>query len=430
MEPEILLQNLIKFNTVNPPGNEYRCIKYIDKILTENGIKTKILFKDPKRLNLYARIKGGSNSSPLLIYGHLDVVKAESDKWSIDPFKGIIKEGMVWGRGALDMKGGIAMYICAVLKAVNEKVKLPGDIILCFLSDEEEESKSGAEYITENYKDLFNNVKYAISEFGGFTIHIAGKKFYPVQIAEKQICRIEAVFTGDPGHGSLVSGNTAFKKAAQFINKNDYFKYPVHIHPAVKLMVNRIGSTLGFPLNLIFLLLLNPALTNLILKIMGPKGDIFKPMFKNILNPSVINGGDKINVIPSDITVKMDGRLIPGVTKDDFIYEIKKVCGSDFILKNIDYKGYEHNINQGLFSKIESALKESDPEGIPVPFLLPGSTDARFFSKLGIQTYGFIPIELPKDIPFFKTIHGIDERIPVASLKKGVSAVYNFIKNF
>src|SRR2546421_635318 len=201
--PAELLQQLIRFNTTNPPGNEAACIAYINKLLTEAGFSTTILAADPARPNLIARLQGQGNAPPLLLQGHVDVVTTEKQVWQQPPFAGNIVDDYVWGRGTLDMKGGVAMMIAAFMRAGAEGASLPGDIILAVVSDEEDGGEYGAKYLVENHADLFKGVRYALGEFGGYTAHIAGKKFYPIQVLEKQVCWMRAMVRGPGGHGSL-----------------------------------------------------------------------------------------------------------------------------------------------------------------------------------------------------------------------------------
>ena len=187
--PAELLQNLIRFNTTNPPGNETACVEYIAGLCHSLGIETRTYAKDPERPNLVARIKGEGRAAPLLLYGHVDVVSTANQDWQHPPFSGDIADGMIWGRGALDMKGGVAMMTAAFLRAEAEGLALPGDVILCILSDEEAGGEYGAAYLVEGHPELFAGVKYAIGEFGGFPIYIGGKKFFAVQVSEKSSCR-------------------------------------------------------------------------------------------------------------------------------------------------------------------------------------------------------------------------------------------------
>ena len=425
-----ILQKLIRFNTSNPPGNELECMHYIQGLLEEAGVKSRLLFKDKNRPNLYARIRGRGESAPLMLYGHLDVVGAHGLEWKSPPFEGRLSDGCVWGRGALDMKGAIAIMISAVLQCLKEKVSFPGDVILCFLSDEEAEGEYGAKYVTEQHPELFDGIQYAIGEFGGFPLYIGKKKIYLIQVAEKKICRLQLDFRGDEGHGSIVIPNNALQKAADFINRLNKKGLPLHISPVTRNMLKEIAESLSFPGNLIFYLLQNRFLTKHILKRLKKLNYIFYPLLHNIANPSIISGGDKINVIPGLVKIKMDGRVLPEIRNDDFMKEVRQLAGKEVELKVLQNEERKYPVNYNLFDRLKSILLEMDPGASVVPFMLPGSTDGRFFSNLNIQTYGFIPVNMPKDLNFMKMIHGKDERIPVTCLHYGTKAIYRLLKQF
>src|ERR671917_1957852 len=191
--PAELLQRLIRFNTTNPPGNERECVEWIDELLREGGFETQILAKDPERPNLLARLKGRDQAPALLLYGHVDVVPVEGQSWRHPPFEGKNVDGLVWGRGALDMKGGVAMMLAAFLRAKAEGLAPPGDVLLLVLSDEESGGDYGAKYLVEEHARLFDGVRYALGEFGGFSLYVGRRRFYPIQVAEKQLCFLRAV---------------------------------------------------------------------------------------------------------------------------------------------------------------------------------------------------------------------------------------------
>src|SRR5579859_628905 len=198
--PVALLQRLIQFDTTNPPGDEAACIAYINNLLVEAGIETTLLARDPSRLNLLARLPGRGQAPPLLLQGHVDVVTTAHQTWQYPPFEGRLVDDYIWGRGALDMKGGVAMMIAAVLRAKAEHRVPPGDVLLLLVSDEEAFGEYGARYLVEEHAGLFAGVRYALGEFGGFTLHLGGRRFYPIQVAEKQHCRVLATVRGPGGH--------------------------------------------------------------------------------------------------------------------------------------------------------------------------------------------------------------------------------------
>ena len=430
-QPIELLQQLIRFNTSNPPGNERECITYLAHLLEAAGIEVHLLSKDSHRPNLVARLRGKKDGSPLLLYGHVDVVPADGKDWKYPPFEAKVADGFVWGRGALDMKGAVTMMVCAFMKAKAENLHLPGDVVLCLLSDEEDLGECGARFLVEHHPEIFKGIHYALGEFGGFTLHVSGKKFYPIEIAQKQKCIIKAIVHGPGGHGSSAVRGGAMAKLAKFLEQLDRNNLPVHVTPAAKRMFNAMADVLPFPTGWILRQLLNPKRTDFILKnILGEKGNVFVPMFHNIVNATMLKGSERVNVIPSEIEVQMDVRLLPGLGPDDVIKELRPIVGDDVKLEVMLYNEGPAEPDMRLFNMLAGILKEADPDGIPVPLLLTASSDARFFSRLGIQTYGFTPMQLPDDMNFNRTIHAVDERIPVNTLEFGINALYQAMQRF
>jgi acetylornithine deacetylase/succinyl-diaminopimelate desuccinylase-like protein len=430
LRPVGLLQRLIAFDTTNPPGNEAECISFINGLLTEAGIETTILAQAPNRPNLVARLAGQGNAAPLLLYGHVDVVTTKNQKWRYPPFSGMISDGYVWGRGALDMKGGVAMMLAAFLRAKAENLTLPGDVVLAVVSDEETGGDYGARYLVENHADLFRGIRYAIGEFGGFTFYVGNRRFYTIMVAEKQACWLKATVRGPGGHGAMPVRGGAMAKLSHLLSQLDKHHLPVHVTPIVGSMVKTITKSVGGITGLMLHQLLNPVLTNTILKLMGERSRVFAPLLRNTVSPTVLHGSSQLNVIPSEVSVELDGRLLPGFQFEDMETELRRIIGNDVELEVIRYEPGSTGTDIGLFDTLADILREADPEGIAVPLLLSGVTDGRFFSKLGIQTYGFLPMQLPKDVNFAQTIHAADERIPVDAVDFGANAIYKLLKSF
>ena len=428
--PAELLRCLIQFDTTNPPGNEAECITFINGLLTEAGVETTILAQTPERPNLIARLPGQGCASPLLLYGHVDVVTTENQQWQHPPFEGKVMGGFVWGRGALDMKGGVAMMLAAFLRAKTEDLKLPGDVILAIVSDEEAGGDLGSKYLVENHADLFDGIRYAIGEFGGFTFYVGKQRFYPVMIAEKQICWLKATVRGPGGHGSLPVRDGAMAELSRLLERLDRRRLPVHVTPVAHLMIKTIASASGGLEGLILSQLTNPLLTDSVVNILGERGRIFDSILHNTVSPTILQGSTKINVIPSEVTVELDGRLLPGYHPDDMIAELNRIVDDNIEIEVVRHDPGPTEPDMGLFDLLAGILRQADPDGIPLPFLLSGVTDARFFSQLGIQTYGFLPMTLPEDFDFSQTIHAADERIPVEAIDFGANAIYELLKRF
>jgi acetylornithine deacetylase/succinyl-diaminopimelate desuccinylase-like protein len=428
-EPAALLQKLIQFDTTNPPGNERECVLFVRDLLAEVGIESQLFGKSAERPNLVARLPSQGNSPPLLLYGHVDVVTTEDQPWTHPPFEGRLVDGFIWGRGALDMKGGVAMMLAALLRAKCDGLKLPGDVVLAIVCDEEAGGDLGAKYLVENHPEQFTKIRYALGEFGGFPLTVGTQRFYPIQVAEKQICWIKAIVCGPGGHGSMPVRDGAMAKLGRFLVDLNKRRLPVHITSIANRMIETISSTIGGVGGLVLGQLLNPKLTNIVLKLLGERGRVFDPLLHNTVSPTVLNGSQKINVIPSEVSVELDGRLLPGYGPDDLLNELRQIT-QDIEFEVIRYDPCPGAPDMGMFDKLAGILHGADPTGVPVPWLLSGSTDARYFSRLGIQTYGFLPMQLPEDFNFINFIHAANERIPVAALDFGVNAIYQVLQQF
>ncbi|MBW2117321.1 MAG: M20/M25/M40 family metallo-hydrolase [Deltaproteobacteria bacterium] len=429
--PSELLQNLVRYDTTNPPGNEEECIAYINDLLLRAGFETTLLAKDPNRPNLLTRLKGRGSAPPLLMYGHVDVVTTANQEWKYPPFEAKVVDGFVWGRGALDMKGGVAMMLAAIMRAKEEGMAPAGDIMLAILCDEESGSEYGARYLVDKHPEQFSGIKYAIGEFGGYTAHVGSKKFYPIQIAEKQPCRMKAIVRGPGGHGARPMRGGAMAKLAELLFRLDKHRLPVHITPVTRQMIEIFASNLPFPKGLIFRQLLNPSLTNSILKLLGDLSQYLDPLLHNTVNATIVRGGEKLNVIPSEVIVDLDGRLLPGFSPDHMLAELRKIIGDEVELELLRRApATPAETDMGLFSTLAAVLQDADPDAIPMPLLLPGFTDGRVFANLGIQTYGFTPMKLPVGFNFFETIHAADERIPVEAMDFGANAVYELMRRY
>lgn len=428
--PLELLQNLIRFDTTNPPGNERPCIEYIQGLLEAAGVETTLVARSPSRPNLLARLKGEGRAAPLLLYGHVDVVGTRGQQWTHPPFEGRIADGFIWGRGALDMKGPLTVLLSAFLKAKAERVALPGDVLFAALADEEAGDEFGARYLVDEHPGLFEDVRYALGEFGGFNMSLAGRRIYPIMVAEKQICQMKAVFRGPGGHGSLPVRGGAMVRLGEALRTIDRHSLPVHVTPAVRLMVETLGRALPGAAGFALRLLLVPGLTGVALKALGRRGKLFAPLFRNTLSPTRLHAGGEINVIPAEVALEMDGRMLPGLRPETMLAETRRLIGDFGEVEILRSDPGPAAPDMGLFATLGEVLSGFDPQGAAVPFVMMAVTDARFLSKLGIQTYGFTPLKLPDDFDFLAAAHAADERLPVDALDFGVQAVFEVLKRF
>jgi acetylornithine deacetylase/succinyl-diaminopimelate desuccinylase-like protein len=427
--PVELLRNLIRFDTSNPPGRERECIAYIDELLQDAGLETTTRARDAERPNLIARLAGRGEAPPLLLYGHVDVVTTEGQQWRHPPFEARLEDGYVWGRGALDMKGGLAMLISALLRVKAAGLVPRGDLVFCALSDEEGFGDYGAKFLVEQHPELFEGVRYAIGEFGGFTLHISGRRFYPIQVAEKQICTLRATVRGRGGHGAMPIRGGAMRRLARLLTRLDRARLPVHVTPVVREMLRSIAAASPSPAKHVFGRLASPTLASAALRAMGDRAGRLDPMLRNTVSPTVLQASEKVNVIPSEVGVLLDGRLLPGFGPDDLIAEVGRVVG-DVDLELVRYDPGSGEPDMGLFGVLADVLRDIDPGSTPVPLLMVGVTDGRFLSRLGIQSYGYLPMSLPPDFDFWQYIHAADERIPAAAVDFGSEAVYRVLERY
>ena len=426
-DPVELLRELIRFDTSNPPGNERPCIEYVADVLRASGVEP-LIVGNPERPNLVARLAGRGESPPLLLYGHVDVVPADPAEWQHDPFAGDLVDGVVWGRGALDMKGGVAMLVSAFLRAAAEPP--PADLILTLASDEEAGSRLGAKLLVEEHAELFDGVRFALSEIGGFTEWVGGRRLYPIQVAEKQRCLIRATIHGAGGHPSTVVQDTAATNLGKLLTRLDKRRLPVHFTPVVREMLAAMAGALPLYERLALRPLTVPALTDRILDLFGKDAESLDPLLHNTATPTFVRGGDSSNVVPTEIVVELDGRVLPGHTPQDLVRELEGLLDGPVDLELIDAEPASRpDPDLTLYPMLADVLREHDPGGTPMPTLVPGYTDARYFAQLGIQTYGFLPMRLPKQITT-ALIHAPDERIPAEAVEFGASCVYDAIRRY
>lgn len=424
-----IAQDLIRMPTVNPPGNEKPAIDYVFDLLTRHGIHCDLYSKDPNRPNLVARIAGrGNNVPPLLLYGHVDVVPVDESSWSTDPFSGEIKNGYLWGRGALDMKGGLAMLIAAFLHYHQS----PGeaDLILTVLSDEETGGEYGAHFLCEQHANLFQRVKHAIGEFGAFSFYVRGCHFLPIQIQEKIHCSLNVNLSGTGGHASIPTKDNVNLIAAKVMLAIEKKQAKWSITPVARSMIKGIRARLqGMPKLVLSLLLFTPTIP-IGLKLAGGARKIFEPVLRTSVTPTVIRSGLKRNVIPEVLTLEYDIRMLASDSEQALRERLRKagLKPEQITLKFSSRSAREPDMSQ--FSRLSEILSRVAPDATPVPMLLPGVTDGRHFSTLGIQTYGFLPMIMPPDIAFNQLIHGRDERISLETLEKGSDAILQYIESY
>jgi acetylornithine deacetylase/succinyl-diaminopimelate desuccinylase-like protein len=322
------------------------------------------------------------------------------------------------------MKGGVAMMLATLLQAKAEGFMPAGDVVLAILSDEERLGDHGAKYLVENHAEQFEGIRYAIGEFGGFTSYLGRRKFYPIQVAEKQVCHLRATVRGRGGHGSMPLRDSAVVKLGPLLQSLTCRRLPVHITPAARQMLTSAALALPLPTSLGLRLLLMPDLTDTLLNLLGDKGRVFDPLLHNSVNVAEVRGD------ANEIVLELGGLLLPGYSPDVLMAELRHLIGDQVELELIRYDPGPSEPDMGLFSTLADILEEADPGSIPLPQLSPAITDARFFSQLGIQTYGFVPMKLPANPDLVQTIHAADERIPVGAVRFGQDAIYQVLQRY
>ncbi len=428
-----LCQTLLRIDTTNPPGRERAAAEVVADELRQAGLEPKLLESAPERANVVARLSGTGELPPLLLTAHLDVVEADSAVWKQPPFSGNIVDGCLWGRGAIDMKNMAAMSIAIMTRLSREKRKLRRDIIFAAVADEEAGCDHGSKFLVENHADLVR-AEYAIGESGGYTLHIGGGIFYPIQVAEKGICWVRARVTEEAGHGSMPREDSAIIKLANAIAKLGEDGLPIHITPHVRDFVQGLASRKAGPLTPLLLKLLNPTVAPYILKRLPDRmlARSFGSLLANTASPTILRAGAKINVIPGVAEMDIDGRTLPGQTEDDFLRELSTVLGPGIsleVLRSMPATTTEP-IESPLYDTIRAAILEREPKAAVIPYMIPGFSDAKYFTKLGAKWYGFSPVKMPPDIRFAELFHGRDERIPVEGLAWGTDLLFDVVQRF
>ena len=430
-DPVELLRQLIRFDTTNPPGNEAQCVGWIKDLCDATGLSTKVLAKDAARPNLLARMPGRGVAPPLLLQGHVDVVTTDGQSWRHDPFGAELIDGEIWGRGALDMKGGVAMMLAAILRFAEAAEPPPGDLLLCVLSDEENLGAYGARFVVEEHHELFEGVRHALGEFGGARAELAGLSAYPIQVGEKQVCWMRATVRGRGGHGSIPMRGGAMAKLARLLSRLDAQRLPVHVTEIPRSMIETAAAALPAGGRELADALLDPERTDATLDMIGEAGQMLDPMLHNTVNVTVVRGGAKINVIPSQVQLELDGRLLPGQTADDLFRELHELAeDEDLELEVISYEPGSDRADLSLMPLLSDVLSVADPDAVPLPMLIPGISDGRFFARLGIQTYGFLPMRLSADMKLTSLIHAADERVPAHEIGWGTDRICEVLTRY
>ncbi len=416
-----LLGELIRINTSNPTHPERPAAEWVVGKLDEVGIESKVYESEPGRASVVARITGSdSTRSPLLIHGHLDVVPANAAEWSVDPFGGDVRDGYVWGRGAVDMKDMDAMTLAVVRDWARTGRVPPRDIVLAFVADEEAGGQKGAHWLVDKHPDLFADCSEAISEVGGFSVSMGGDlRLYLIQTAEKGLGWLRLRAEGRPGHGSMLHDDNVVTKLAAAVTRIGTYEFPLAVTDTVRAFLEQISAITGLDID--------PDDPEPALAKLGAMARMIGATIRNTANPTMFDAGYKENVIPSRAEAVIDTRFLPG-QEDELLAKIDELAGDgitrEWVIRDI---AVETSFDGAIVDAMSAALKAEDPGAHLVPYLMSGGTDAKSFSTLGIRCFGFSPLQLPAGLDFTALFHGIDERVPVDGLQFGVRVLDRFL---
>jgi acetylornithine deacetylase/succinyl-diaminopimelate desuccinylase-like protein len=421
-----ICQDLIRIPSVNfgeGKGDERAVADYVVASLAEVGISSQVFESAPNRCNVIALIEGSDSKRPgLVLHGHLDVVPAHAPDWQVDPFAGEIRDGLIWGRGAVDMKNVDAMILAIVRNWKRTGFVPSRNILLAFFADEEAGSDFGSRYMVREHPEVFDGYTEAISEVGGFSVTLSnGKRLYFIEAAQKGIHWMKLTAHGRAGHGSMVNTENAVTLLSNAVAKLGTYVWPQRYTETVKVLFRRIADATGRPYDENDL---RPLLDEI-----GPTARMIGATLSNTSNPTILEAGYKANVIPGSASAVIDGRFLPGF-EDEMNETIRSIIGPDIEIETLTRDiALEVNFTGPLVDAMCAAIISEDPEGIPVPYLMSGGTDNKALSALGIVGYGFSPLKLPPDLDFMALFHGVDERVPIDSLKFGVRTLDSFLRD-
>lgn len=421
------VRDLIRIRSINTGDpdtigdGEAVAAKYVQARLSEVGLDSHYIEPIPGRGNVVCRIKGSDSSLPaLILHSHLDVVPVDETEWSVPPFSGEIKDGMLYGRGAVDMKN-MAGIMLALARSLGRDGFIPKrDLIFMWFADEENGSVYGSAWLTQKERHLFDGASEAISEVGGFSITLPnGKRIYPLATAEKGVARIKLTAHGTAGHGALVNDNNALTRLAAAVERIGSHVFPIHRTPHLNALLDGLEELLETKFH--------DDTIDEQLNQLGFFATTIRASLRNTANPTIISGGYKRNVVPSTAEAIIDGRVLPGA-QDEFVQQITDIVGPGIDIEWTFGWTIESPVDAPLMDKMRAAIKAEDPDGMVIPYLLPGGTDNKLLSKIGINGYGFVPMRVPADFDVWGLFHAADERVPVDALVFGVKVLGNVLR--
>ncbi|MGW7254367.1 M20/M25/M40 family metallo-hydrolase [Streptomyces sp. NPDC054834] len=418
--------DLIRIDTTNRGGGDCRerpAAEYAAERLAGAGLEPVLLERTPGRTNVVTRIEGTDPSADaLLVHGHLDVVPAEARDWSVHPFSGEVRDGVVWGRGAVDMKNMDAMILAVVRSWAREGVRPRRDLVVAFTADEEASAEDGAGFLADRHPGLFEGCTEAVGESGAFTFHDGGgRELYPIAAGERGTAWLKLTARGRAGHGSKVNGENAVTRLAAAVTRIGEHEWPLRMTPTVRAALTELAALYG----------LDAGLDDVdrLLEKLGPAARLVEATVRNSANPTMLEAGYKVNVIPGEAVAHVDGRYLFG-GEDEFRATLDRLTGPD-----VDWEFHHREValqapvDSPTYARMRAAVEEFAPDGHVVPYCMSGGTDAKQFSRLGITGYGFAPLKLPEGLDYQALFHGVDERVPVDALHFGVRVLDRFLRS-
>lgn len=423
-----LLTDLIRIDTSNwgessETVGEIEAADYCAERLREAGWSPEVFTTTGvRRAGVYLRVAGTDPAAPaLLLHGHLDVVPAIASAWSRPPFAGEVDSGFVWGRGAVDMKDMDAMILAVVRGWGFTGIRPRRDVVILFLPDEEAGSRHGAHWLAANRPEMFHGVTEAVGEVGGFSITVRDDlRLYPIQTAEKGIRWIRLQATGRAGHGSMLHDDNAITELCEAVTRVARHNWPLRITATVEVFLAELADAYGVELD--------PREPAELLRRLGTLGALVGATMRNTANPTMLDAGYKHNVIPTEAFANIDGRVVPGF-EDEFAATIKELVGAGIsVMTEVEDIALEAPFDTATVDLMAEALRAEDPIAKAVPYMISGGTDAKAFSRFGINCYGFSPLQMPADLDYWRMFHGVDERAPVPGLQFGVRVLDRFLR--
>lgn len=428
-----VVSKLIRFDTTNTgepetTKGEADCAQWVAEQLAEVGYAPQYVESGaPGRGNVFVRLPGADSSrGGLLIHGHLDVVPAEPTEWSVHPFSGAIKDGFVWGRGAIDMKDMVGMMIVVARQLKRAGIVPPRDLVFAFIADEEHGGSFGAQWLVDNRPDLFDGVTEAIGEVGGFSLTVplrdgGERRLYLIETAEKGLSWMRLTARGRAGHGSMVHDQNAVTAVAEAVARLGRHQFPLVLTDTVAQFLEAVSEETGLTFDTD-----SGDLRGAVEKL-GPMARMLKAVLHDTANPTMLKAGYKANVVPAVAEAVLDCRVLPG-RQAAFEAEVDELLGPDVTrewIKNLS--SYETSFDGDLVDAMNDAVLAFDPDARTVPYMLSGGTDAKSFARLGIRCFGFSPLRLPPDLDFTALFHGVDERVPIDALRFGTDVLTHFL---